>query len=65
MRGATIVSLAERPAQVSRTQQAIDDLHRTTKSGSDTVSFINILLWIVAAGIVASIVYLNALERTP
>src|SRR5207244_1443426 len=36
----------------------------TTKSGSDTVSFINILLWIVAAGIVASIVYLNALERT-
>jgi putative ABC transport system permease protein len=45
-------------------QQAVDDLHRTTKSGSDTVSFINILLWIVAAGIVASIVYLNALERT-
>ena len=45
-------------------QQAIDDLHRTTKSGSDTVSFINILLWIVAAGIVASMVYLNALERT-
>jgi putative ABC transport system permease protein len=44
--------------------QAEDDLHRTTKSGSDTVSFINVLLWIVAAGIVASIVYLNALERT-
>jgi putative ABC transport system permease protein len=44
--------------------QAEDDLRRTTKSGSDTVSFLNILLWIVAAGIVASIVYLNALERT-
>jgi len=44
--------------------QAEDDLHRTTKSGSDTVSFLNVLLWIVAAGIVASIVYLNALERT-
>ncbi len=44
--------------------QAEADLHRTTKSGSDTVSFIDVLLWIVAAGIVASIVYLNALERT-
>jgi putative ABC transport system permease protein len=44
--------------------QAEADLHRTTKSGSDTVSFLNVLLWIVAAGIVASIVYLNALERT-
>jgi len=55
------------PAQGLRTvtdAQAIADLDRTSKSGTDTVSFIDILLWIVAAGIVASIVYLNALERT-
>ena len=58
------VLVAPAGLRVVSNAQARDDLHRTTKSGSDTVSFLNVLLWIVAAGIVASIVYLNALERT-
>ena len=63
VRGSTS-GVAGNDLKVVTNQQAVADLHRTTKSGSDTVNFINILLWIVAAGIVASIVYLNALERT-
>jgi putative ABC transport system permease protein len=40
-----------------------EDLARPTKSGDDTISLINALLWIVAAGIIGSIVYLSSLER--
>lgn len=39
------------------------DLARTLKNGSQTIDLINALLWVVAAGIIASIVYLSALER--
>jgi putative ABC transport system permease protein len=40
------------------------DLHRPIEKGLGTITFLSILLWIVAAGIVGSIVYLTALERT-
>jgi putative ABC transport system permease protein len=40
------------------------DIARPTKSGDQTIQFINVLLWIVAAGIIGSIVYLSALERS-
>jgi putative ABC transport system permease protein len=52
--GLTVLS----DAQVAR------DLRRPAKSGKSTIDIINVLLWFVAAGIIASIVYLTALERT-
>ncbi len=45
-------------------QAARADLARTLKNGNQTIAIINVLLWLVAAGIIASIVYLSALERT-
>lgn len=42
----------------------IADLRRTVQSGVRTIDFVSLLLWIVAIGIIGSIVYLNALERT-
>lgn len=44
--------------------QVIADLERPLKSSTDTVAFLNTLLWIVAAGIIGSMVYLSALERS-
>jgi putative ABC transport system permease protein len=44
--------------------EARADLARPTASGDQTIQLINVLLWIVAAGIIGSIVYLSALERT-
>jgi putative ABC transport system permease protein len=40
------------------------DLRRPTQRGDDTVRFLNVLLWIAAVGIVGSVVYLSAIERT-
>jgi putative ABC transport system permease protein len=45
------------PAQVEK------DLQRPLANGSESIAFINLLLWSVAIGIIASIVYLSALER--
>ena len=39
------------------------DLNRPQKSGNQTVQIFNTLLWLMAAGIVATMVYLTALER--
>jgi putative ABC transport system permease protein len=39
------------------------DLVRPLKSASTTISFLNFLLWIIAAGIIAAILYMSALER--
>jgi putative ABC transport system permease protein len=39
------------------------DLNRPQKSGDQTVEIFNTLLWLMAAGIVATMVYLTALER--
>lgn len=44
--------------------QVREDLARPTKNGDQTVQYINVLLWIVAAGIIGSILYLSALERS-
>jgi putative ABC transport system permease protein len=44
--------------------EVIDDLRRPMEKATGTISFINILLWIVAAGIIGSVLYLQALERT-
>lgn len=43
--------------------QVEEDLRRPTQNGASTVDFIRILLWLTAAGIIASIVYLTSLER--
>jgi putative ABC transport system permease protein len=44
--------------------QVATDLLRPLKSGTQSIYFIDVLLWVVAAGIIGSIVYLSALERT-
>jgi putative ABC transport system permease protein len=43
--------------------QVRTDLDRPSKNGKSTIQFLNTLLWLVAAGIIASIVYLSVLER--
>jgi putative ABC transport system permease protein len=40
------------------------DLNRPQKSATQTVAIFNTLLWLMAAGIVATMVYLTALERS-
>jgi putative ABC transport system permease protein len=49
--------------QVLSDGQARADLERPLASGTQSIAFINALLWLVAAGIIGSIVYLSALER--
>ena len=44
--------------------QVISDMRRPMASGLQTIDFINVLLWLIAAGIIGSIVYLSALERS-
>ena len=39
------------------------DLARPDRERGQTIGFINILLWIIAAGIIAAILYMSALER--
>jgi putative ABC transport system permease protein len=39
------------------------DLERPITQAKDTISFIRLLLWLVAAGIIGSIIYLSVLER--
>jgi putative ABC transport system permease protein len=43
--------------------EAITDLRRPLTQATETIDFLRVLLWIVAAGIIGSIVYLQALER--
>lgn len=42
----------------------VADLERPLASTTDTIAFLNFLLWLVAAGIIGSMVYLSALERS-
>jgi putative ABC transport system permease protein len=44
-------------------EQATVDLERPLVRGTQSIDLINVLLWLVAAGIIGSIVYLSALER--
>lgn len=46
------------------TDDAAADLRRPLKSAAGTIAFLNLLLWVVAAGIIGSIVYLTVIERT-
>ena len=41
-----------------------NDLRRPMENGAGTIDMMRILLWIVAAGIIGSILYLQAIERT-
>jgi putative ABC transport system permease protein len=43
---------------------ALDDLLRPMQDASDAITFLSILLWLVAAIIVGSVMYLSATERT-
>jgi putative ABC transport system permease protein len=48
-----------------RTNAAIlSDLRRPLKKATETISFLRFLLWIIAAGIIGSVLYLQAIERT-
>jgi putative ABC transport system permease protein len=49
--------------QVLSNEQARVDLERPLVRGTQSIDLINALLWLVAAGIIGSIVYLSALER--
>lgn len=40
------------------------DFERVLKSSTDTIGIVDLLLWIMAAGIVSAIVYVSVLERT-
>jgi putative ABC transport system permease protein len=43
---------------------AISDLRRPLKSATGTIDILRILLWVVAVGIIGSVLYLQAIERT-
>jgi putative ABC transport system permease protein len=45
-------------------KEVFTDLRRPMKSAGGTIDMMRILLWIVAAGIIGSILYLQAIERT-
>jgi putative ABC transport system permease protein len=49
--------------RVMTLSEVVKDMKRPIKQGADSILFINVLLWIVAAGIIGSIVYLSSLER--
>ncbi len=40
------------------------DLRRPLQQATQTIDFLRVLLWIIAAGIIGSLLYLQALERT-
>jgi len=46
-----------------RNGPVIADLHRRIAEAAKSISFVSAVLWLVAAGIIASIVYLSSLER--
>ena len=50
--------------RVLRDAAVKEDLHRPLGNASKTIDLIRVLLWLVAAGIIGSIVYLQAIERT-
>jgi len=50
--------------QILTNAEVKTDLNRPQKSGTQTVAIFNTLLWLMAAGIVATMVYLTALERS-
>jgi putative ABC transport system permease protein len=49
--------------KVMTNAQVRTDLHRPLLSATQSLQFISVLLWLVAAGVIGSIVYLTSLER--
>jgi putative ABC transport system permease protein len=49
---------------VQSNEEVFTDLRRPMKSAGGTIDMMRILLWIVAAGIIGSILYIQAIERT-
>ena len=43
---------------------AVDDLARPLQQATGTIDFLRVLLWLIAVGIIGSIVYLTVLEQT-
>ena len=58
--------LAEAPEglKVMTNAEVLEDLRRPLDKATSTISFLRILLWVIAAGIIGSVLYLQALERT-
>jgi len=50
--------------RVMTVDEARDDLLRPLQNAAQSINFVKVLLWIVAACIIGSIVYLSAMERT-
>src|SRR5262245_62391346 len=44
--------------------EVVQDLRRPLKKPAQTIDFLRVLLWIVAAGIIGSVLYLQAIERS-
>jgi putative ABC transport system permease protein len=44
--------------------EAVRDLRRGIKSGIETIDFVSLLMWLTTVGIIGSVIYLAALERT-
>jgi hypothetical protein len=61
---AEIGSLGAGRIDVLTNDDVLADFRRVVKSSTDTIGIINVLLWVMAAGIVAAIVYVSVLERT-
>ena len=59
-------NLAQAPKglKIMSNAEVLEDLRRPLKKATSTISFLRILLWIIAAGIIGSVLYLQALERT-
>jgi putative ABC transport system permease protein len=49
--------------QTMTNEEAETDLKRTTESGTQTINFVSLLLWLITAGIIGSVIFLAALER--
>jgi putative ABC transport system permease protein len=50
--------------QALTNDQVVQDLRRPLKSPAQTIDFLRVLLWVVAAGIIGSVLYLQAIERS-
>lgn len=44
--------------------EVVKDLRRPLQKPSQTIDFLRVLLWVVAAGIIGSVLYLQAIERS-
>ncbi|HTK16181.1 MAG TPA: ABC transporter permease [Acidimicrobiia bacterium] len=55
---------APKGLKIMSNAEVLTDLRRPLKKATSTISFLRVLLWIIAAGIIGSVLYLQALERT-